>query len=662
MKEKICRLITVTLALISFVAGADDITEFTNYVQACKDGLGFDSIPQFSCDDIGFRGSDPSGGPFANSNDLVAHRVVNESVDALFACRWVVHSDVPAIRGNGTAASAEMLVHNRVTGKTCFFQLPNVNTGQNATPHVVTINPPSPTDRLGFLFWDTPTNTAKTQCTRCHSAGPYIASSPIVAALAQFGLINNGHDITGTNPANHYSAVGSLGDGSLAYNFNTIAATNRYPLENSCASQCHLLGGITPGNTVEPSIGTFSGQIVIPSINIAIDELTGIANPNKFPTLEHMPPFDDISNFHWVNLDTPTNSTPSTGVETENFADALASGGKSIVPVLFHGYDSNNPSVPSSPNCTAPGYNVPYALEAHIVGVPVNYGFNTSAMTQFPDRLRTFNLNEGLVCINSDQEPGQQCSDYAVRYMCKAFGPIVTWSDWYNTDSPGNDGDHEERSRHQNICGGINPVAIQARQLSGGGKPIDVMGPNDRLARFSPYGLTCNNTDQPDGQCSNYVVRYDGCVPPPATVYRTLTNVFVVGKQVTAAINYSAKGQAHNNAWDTQLWALEPVPNTEYVRLRNTNHNSNGSNTVYLYVTSAAEQATVATATFSNYSNQMWTVEPISGSTQVRLKNLFSGKYLTMADPKNVPNTPDYLPIYSQGLNTGWSSQRWIIQ
>lgn len=648
MKEMILRLIAVTVALISFVAGAD---EFTDYVKACKDGLGIDSIPQYSCFDVSFR--DPTGGFFVNTNDFVAHRTINDNVDTLFACRWVAPGGV-------SAASGELLVHNRVNGGTCFFQLHNVNEGTTKDQHVVTTSPPSPTDANAAMFWDPPSKTALTKCTRCHSAGPYIASSPIAAALAQYGVLNNGHDMLG----NRYRAVGSLGD---TYKFNEIAATHRYPL-GGCAASCHLVGGITPDGKQESSILTpnGSGLIVIPSINIAIDELTGAANPNHLPKLEHMPPFDDVSDFHWVNLDTPTNNTPSNGVETENFADQMNPASTSIVPQLFHGYDSSNPNLPSNPNCTAPGYNVPVALEAHAVDVPVNFSFSTYGMLQIPDRLRIFNLKEGLVCVNSDQETGESCHDYSIRYLCSGpsiNGTVITWSDWYNVDLPTGDGDHEERFRHQNICGGVAPVAIQAQiATSGGGKPIYVMGPNDRLARFSPYGLTCNASDQVDGKCSNYVVRYDGCVPPPATVYRTLTNVFAVGKQVTAAINYSAKGQAHNNAWDTQLWALEPVPNTEYVRLRNTNHNSNGTNTVYLYVTSDAEQATVATATFSNYSNQMWTVEPISGSTQVRLKNLFSGKYLTIADPKNVPNTPDYLPIYSQGLNTGWSSQRWIIQ
>jgi hypothetical protein len=230
------------------------------------------------------------------------------------------------------------------------------------------------------------------------------------------------------------------------------------------------------------------------------------------------------------------------------------------------------------------------------------------------------------------------------------------WSDWYNTDSPTGDGEHEERSRDQNICGGVTPIAIQAQIV---GNSNYVMGPNDRLARLSRYALTCKNSDQVDGKCSNYVARYSCSSVAPPIVLGTLTNVFAVGKQVTAASGSLAKGQAHNNAWNTQSWTIAPVANTEYVRLKNTSNNV----TVYLNVASTAEQTPVSTAAFSSTATgEMWTVESISGSNNVRFKNLLSGLYLTMADPKNNTSTPDYLPIYSQGLNTGWSSQRWIIQ
>ena len=94
-----------------------------------------------------------------------------------------------------------------------------------------------------------------------------------------------------------------------------------------------------------------------------------------------------------------------------------------------------------------------------------------------------------------------------------------------------------------------------------------------------------------------------------------------------------------------------PVPNTEYVRLRNT-----GTNT-YLNVSTQAESAVVGTHSLNTgFDSQVFLVEPVKNSSDVRLKNLWSGKYLTVFD------TGNYSPIYSQTLNPAWSSQRWVIQ
>jgi hypothetical protein len=116
--------------------------------------------------------------------------------------------------------------------------------------------------------------------------------------------------------------------------------------------------------------------------------------------------------------------------------------------------------------------------------------------------VRTFNLRDGLVCVNADQPAGRQCHDYQTRYLC----PNGQFSAWYNTDSPSFDGDHEERSRDQNLC--ASPVAIQAAVTVSGVQRI-VNGPNDRLAEFDTQGLRCTNSAQGTGQsCSNYVVRF----------------------------------------------------------------------------------------------------------------------------------------------------------
>ena len=116
----------------------------------------------------------------------------------------------------------------------------------------------------------------------------------------------------------------------------------------------------------------------------------------------------------------------------------------------------------------------------------------------------------------------------------------------------------------------------------------------------------------------------------------------------------AVKGQPLNGGWNTQSWALEPVTNTEYVRLKNT-----GTNT-YLNVTSSAESAIVVTSTGSTADGQRWIVEPVFFSSDFRLKNLGTGKYLTVQDPK-LASDQNFLAVYSQGKNPGWTSQRWVI-
>jgi hypothetical protein len=310
----------------------------------------------------------------------------------------------------------------------------------------------------------------------------------------------------------------------------------------------------------------------------------------------------------------------------------------------------------ANPNFTCPSPAVPASMEAHVIGLDDQFSFSTDQMAQLPDRLRTFNLKDGLVCANADQELGQSCHDYTVRYLCSfsniGSGTTPTWSGLYNTDSPSGDGDHEERSRDSNICGGAIPIAIQA-QVTVNGSTISVMGPNDRLARFSAFGLTCNNADQPAGQpCSNYVVRYHGCNQPITSTPAVLTGSFsAIELTANSGANGAlAKGQPNNPAWNTQHWTLEPVTNTEYIRIRN-----NGTNT-YLNVTSQAEGATVVTSTFSaTATGEEWIMENVPQSDVFRFRNLFSGKYLTIGDTSN------FAPILSSSLNTTLARQRWVV-
>ncbi|MES1191385.1 MAG: PKD domain-containing protein [Steroidobacter sp.] len=652
------------------------------YVQNCENELHFNAgdVPAMSCNDgVRFSGTDT---PFSTLiNDFLIYKRINDTVDLAVACRWGDAHLAPLTK----AASIEMIIHNRQNGSTCFFAAKDTNPDVTLLQRVST-NIVSPTNFSNVHpnandFWLQPAGVDSRQlpndhnvfvnrpetfpsdsdndsvrCVGCHVEGPYVASADIAPFLAQYGLLNNGHDtIANMNAANHYHAVSSSDSGhptngtsafrawdSFIYN-NMIEDATGKPVTD-CSGACHSIGR----NSTTGDVFTIPGGVtrLLPSLIFDINffESQGIG----------MPPFDSLSDYQWTNLDTPFNSTPATGVESESFADAMNHTANSIVPVLFTGQDSTGQVY--NPNCPQPGpNNVPGALEAHVVGIPGDYAFTTDTMSLIPDRLRTFNLKEGLVCVNSDQEPGHSCHEYSIRYLCSVSNvdhTAATWSGWYNMDSVGNDGDYENRWKDQNICGGATPIGIQARVLAGG-SALDIMGPNDRLARFSPYGLTCNAADQVDGQCSNYVVRYDYCSKPPQQYPGHLTNAWS-NMQLTAtgnSNNASTRGQPYTPSWNTQQWMIEPVPNTEYVRLRNT-----GTST-YLNVTTQSDGATVVTYALNNdWDSEKWIVEHVSGSNTVRLKNLWSGKYLTLGDSSN------YSPVYSQGLNTGWASQRWLIQ
>ncbi len=637
-----------------------------SYVTTCKQQLGFTDADVAA---IAGNLNCNKGILFATDtnvvNDYFGYARVNDSVDLAFACRWANNNGSTKTPPFASAVSIELLMNNHQNGNTCFFQASNTN--PDGSLKIISTAIVSPTVAAAAApntpqatFWNVPIQLDRSlPCVDCHVEGPYIATPRISPFLAQYGLLNNGHVTFGPtldangNPVGGFHAVGS----TFAH-FNNLAASEN--ATGTCANGCHSIGyNSTQGNVT----GFLGGSIdtLLPGITSVID-INGSETPDiSVSTSGVMPPYDDDSNYHWVNLDTPNNSTPSAGVESERFADAMNHVANSIIPVLFHGYDPNNPNVPSNPNCSQPGNNVPTLLEAHVVGSNDEFVVAQPGRFAFlPDRLSKFNLKDGLTCLNSDQDPGQTCSNYSIQYECtNTTTNVKNWVNW-PAHALSSDGDHEERNGANPCPSGSTATAIQASFTASNNWTYSAIGPNDRLASFSQYGLTCNNSDQPDGQCSNYVVRYSGCIaPPPTQSSKTLTNQNVPSsgaKQLTAASSSLTKAQGHNNTWNTQQWSIEPVTNTEYVRLHNPGTN------VYLTVTSTAEQATVGTAASNTTTNEMWLVEPVANSSYVRLKNLFSGRYLTMGDPNSYTSTPDYIPIFSQARNTDWNTQLWLIQ
>jgi hypothetical protein len=447
---------TVSLGLFAMPVAAESLAA---YVDACKEQLAIDSIPQFSCKDVNFRQKSNESFPelrngkiqqlnFSFSNDFVAHRQINDSVDAVFVCRWV--GGEGASTGNADrGVSGEMIIHNRHSGGTCFFDLQD--TFENSAYPQVPLNPVSPEHSTAANVWKEPSKIRI--CTECHTAGAYIASPEIVASLAKFGLINDGHDVWG----GFYNAVGPTGS-EFAKQLNR--EIRRHAGLNGCADLCHVVMN-GPAVLSGANVGLADpNAVVMPSINFILDTI----QPKGA-----MPPTSKTSDYRWINRDDPRYSG-----DYERLSDV-----KNEYPPFY---------------C-----ETPTLMQARVVDDNTVYATN-----KLVDVLNTFNLQEGLICKNADQASGV-CNDYQVHYRCGDG----SWGEWEQHDRPNASGDFERRSSYRS-CDAKGGIAgsIQAKFISAGRMNL-IDGPPDRLYQFDRYGLICRNQDQPSGDaCHNYNVRF----------------------------------------------------------------------------------------------------------------------------------------------------------
>jgi len=471
----------VLLALASGYAGAESLS---SYVTKCKSELEFSSsdMPgKLSCKDalIFERERTDLDPKQSQTNDAVGYARLTDDVDLVFACRWLQNGQYPGtwsminnlLAGFDAkppfvvAASVELLIHNRSSGKTCFFKgkEQTVTTPGGSRRDAVSATLVLPTASNAGDYWSAPSGVdAELPCADCHSAGPYIATPRIAPFLAYFGLLNDGHDVK----HQRYQAIGD----TFAH-FNDMIAGNLS--SEPCARACHVVAGNSQAQTVV----RVQGEPLIPSIRDVIDPNGEMTNNISISTSGVMPPYlDPYSDYRWVNRD--------------------SAGGGGDYEQLDHVKDEY-PLL----HCANP-----VDVEAHVVGV--DHYVSTSNLAWLPDKLDFFNLREGLVCKNS-QQPGGQCGEYQTRYLCGD-----TWTDWYQKDDSGGNGDFEERVKISLPCS--KPAAIQARTLvlmPTWPPRLQTMvfnGPNDRLRHFdNKNGLMCVHADQPDGKkCSNYTVRY----------------------------------------------------------------------------------------------------------------------------------------------------------
>ncbi|MES1195784.1 MAG: hypothetical protein ABUL58_02450 [Steroidobacter sp.] len=405
MNKKPLRIATMLLSLVSLAASAK--SELQSYVEQCESELGFNAsnVKPMNCNNGAVFNNGAPGSPV---NDYFVYQRVNDQVDLAVACRWLDNQ----LGGTSVgAASVELIIHNRQNAKTCFFsakdgpllagdqpvsvaivsptnfpdadsywlQPTDLNNKQLASSGVSGSNKPPPSS--GF--------TQPVQCVGCHSAGPYIASEDIAPYLAQFGLLNNGHDTVAdaTNPntiSKLYHAVGSglynlplRSDVSAFGAWDSIIYKNlhgrndtlgvKVDPQNECSTGCHSIAyNSTIGDLSPVNDRIFS---LLPPIyaEIFILDSNGV-----------MPPTNDLhSNYRWINRDTPNGSG-----EYELLSDM-----RNEYPRLV------------CDNATE--------LQAHVVGSTDIF----STADPIPDHLHTFNLQDGLECRNS----GQECAGHRVK-------------------------------------------------------------------------------------------------------------------------------------------------------------------------------------------------------------------------------------------------------
>jgi len=138
----------------------------------------------------------------------------------------------------------------------------------------------------------------------------------------------------------------------------------------------------------------------------------------------------------------------------------------------------------------------PVAAQARIIG-------STNLSTT---ELVKFSLN-GFFCRNADQPKGS-CSDYEVRFCCRATNLNVgtckgRWSSWKDRDNPSGNGDYEllkDFSPTGDLC--PKALAVQARMI--GSSVLET----DEIVKISLAGFSCVNDDQFQGGCSDYEVRF----------------------------------------------------------------------------------------------------------------------------------------------------------
>jgi mucin-like protein len=508
MKRILFVLLAALPALVPIDAKAAS-DELYDYAATCKNDLGITgNLPALDCNNgERFAGGNGQG---SNINDFVGYRRLTNYVDLVFACRWLSIGGA-VFSGPGPfpqAASVELLIHNRQSGHTCFFESRSSD-GVLLNRVSTAIVPPDAVQASNYWLRPTELNSlvpnpgsdagheSTFRCVGCHAAGPYIASRNITPLLSKFGLMNDGHDIFNSR----YSVVSSSPGGSAFSNWDSIKSSKL--VGSSCASNCHALG--TTNSSIAkltlPITGA-AGQNLVPSLTT---DINNIITSNLMPIDNGTVGNFNSADYRWMNIDIPDDPGSTGDVE------------------LFYPLKANQLGLGARPSQALSCETEPAAMEARVVNsTAVQRTDGPMLPGAIPDVLEKFDQT-GLICRNASQ-PSGKCANYTVRFICLQ-DQLSVYSHW--------------TGRVMTIA---SPDSNQVRWAKG--QPLT----------SAWYGSQTWHVES-----VNDGVHYD---------YVRFRNDWL-GTYLNADISLSVATAALRTDWLSEQWVMEHVAGTRYVRFRN---------------------------------------------------------------------------------------------
>lgn len=149
----------------------------------------------------------------------------NPDVSAVWICRENNYSI-----GQPGFDDVNMIVNNRKSGKTCFFQARLGGWQPDMSYYNIPEQLPDPRTDNNEEVWLSPENTASIECTSCHSNDPYIVSSYLAESFAEIGMMHF------VDPKGPYSVVGAA--------FSSM--NDAISQVESCAGSCHFKASDVP--------------------------------------------------------------------------------------------------------------------------------------------------------------------------------------------------------------------------------------------------------------------------------------------------------------------------------------------------------------------------------------------------------------------------------